>query len=72
MIIGLAPMDGVTDYIYRRIVQDIVNRHGDKKHTLRKRTEFMSADGYMINPSRLVKHLVTCQDEHHLIAQIYG
>jgi len=26
----------------------------------------------MINPSRLVKHLITCEDESNLIAQIYG
>ncbi|AKH32600.1 putative tRNA-dihydrouridine synthase [candidate division SR1 bacterium Aalborg_AAW-1] len=73
MILGLAPMDGVTDYSYRRIVQEIFNRYGEKeKHNLWKRTEFMSADGYMINPSRLVKHLITCEDESNLIAQIYG
>ena len=65
-------MDGVTDYSYRRIVQEMFDRYGEKKHTLWKRTEFMSADGYMINPSRLVKHLITCEDESNLIAQIYG
>lgn len=32
----------------------------------------MSADGYMINPSRLVKHLITRQHEKNCIAQIYG
>jgi tRNA-dihydrouridine synthase len=32
----------------------------------------MSADGYMINPSRLVKHLIKDQTEQKLIAQIYG
>ncbi len=72
MILWLAPMDGVTDYSYRRIVQEIFDKYGDKNHTLWKWTEFMSADGYMINPSRLVKHLITSSDENHLIAQIYG
>lgn len=73
MILWLAPMDGVTDYSYRRITQEIFDRYGEKHHhTLWKRTEFMSADGYMINPSRLVKHLITCKDENNLIAQIYG
>lgn len=72
MILWLAPMDGVTDYTYRRIVQEIFDNYGDqKKHTLWKRTEFMSADGYMINPSRLVKHLITSSDEKNVIAQIY-
>ena len=32
----------------------------------------MSADGYMINPSRLVKHLIKDKTEQQLIAQIYG
>jgi hypothetical protein len=31
----------------------------------------MSADGYMINPSRLVKHLIKDEKEKELIAQIY-
>ena len=73
MILGLAPMDGVTDFVYRQITQEIFEQHGDKKnHTLWKRTEFMSADGYMINPSRLVKHLISSSEEQNLIAQIYG
>jgi tRNA-dihydrouridine synthase B len=71
MILGLAPMDWVTDYPYRRIVENIFKRHWDTKHTLQKRTEFMSADGYMINPSRLVKHLIKDETEKKLIAQIY-
>ena len=32
----------------------------------------MSADGYMINPSRLVNHLIHTDTEKNLIAQIYG
>ncbi len=73
MILGLAPMDWVTDYPYRMIVEDIFRRYGDReRHTLQKRTEFMSADGYMINPSRLVKHLIKSEEEKTLIAQIYG
>lgn len=72
MILGLAPMDWVTDYPYRIIVEEIFKKHWDSKNTLRKWTEFMSADGYMINPSRLVKHLIKDQTEQQLIAQIYG
>ena len=71
MILGLAPMDGVTDYPYRMIVEKIFKQYNNN-HTLWTRTEFMSADGYMLNPSRLVKHLITDQTEEHLIAQIYG
>jgi len=72
MLLGLAPMDGITDCPYRLIVQDIFQTFKNPNDTLWTRTEFMSADGYMINPSRLVKHLVSTQDEPHLIAQIYG
>lgn len=70
MILGLAPMDWVTDYPYRMIVEKIFRQY-NKKNTLWTRTEFMSADGYMLNPSRLIKHLITDQTEGHLIAQIY-
>lgn len=72
MILGLAPMDWVTDYPYRTIVQQIFWEYWSTNHTLRKRTEFMSTDGYMINPSRLVKHLIKDELEEQLIAQIYG
>ncbi len=71
MIFWLAPMDGITDCPYRLIVQDIFKQY-NKNHQLRTRTEFMSADGYMINPSRLIKHLIITDDEPHCIAQIYG
>lgn len=71
MIIGLAPMDWVTDYPYRMIVQKIFWQHWNKNDILWKWTEFMSADGYMINPSRLVKHLIKDEKEKELIAQIY-
>ncbi len=71
-ILWLAPMDGITDYIYRRIVQEIFDQYGDHDNfQLWKWTEFMSANGYMINPSRLVTHLTTSSDEQHLRAQIY-
>lgn len=71
MIMWLAPMDGVTDYPYRMIVEKFFSKYGDKNNELRKRTEFMSADGYMINPSRLIKHLIKSPNEKRLIAQIY-
>lgn len=35
-------------------------------------TEFMSADGYIHQPSRLVKHLIKTPDQTPIIAQIYG
>ena len=71
MIIGLAPMDGVTDLAYRTIVQDVVKQY-NTADTLRTWTEFMNTDGYMTHPSRLVKHLIHQDQEKKLIAQIYG
>lgn len=79
-------MDGITDCPYRLIVQDIFKQYSkttltnslthqitnSPNHQLQTRTEFMSADGYMINPSRLIKHLIITDDEPHCIAQIYG
>lgn len=71
MIIGLAPMDGVTDLAYRTIVQDVVKQY-NTTDTLRTWTEFMNTDGYMTHPSRLIKHLIHQDQEKNLIAQIYG
>jgi len=81
-------MDGITDCPYRLIVQDIFRQYNNstsqsakiptpqqvtgQAHQLWTRTEFMSADGYMINPSRLIKHLIITDDEPDCIAQIYG
>lgn len=37
-------------------------------------TEFMNADGFVINPSKVVRHLMTITEESapRPIAQIYG
>ena len=73
MIFGLAPMDGITDCIYRTIVQEVFTKYTkDSSHQLRTWTEFMNADGYMINPPKLIKHLVINDSEKKTIAQIYG
>lgn len=73
MFLWLAPMDGITDCPYRLIVKKVFDRYWNKKSNdeLFYRTEFMSADGYMINPSRLIKHLIKTENETKLIAQIY-
>lgn len=72
MIQALAPMDGITDIVYRSIVSMIFKEQKAKNNTLRTRTEFMNADGYMIQPHKLAKHLIHHDQEEHLIAQIYG
>jgi tRNA-dihydrouridine synthase len=65
-------MDGITDCSYRLICQEVFAQRGDPKHVFRTRTEFMNADGYLINPGRLIHHLMNTGEEDHLIAQIYG
>ena len=73
MIIGLAPMDGFTDYAFRQITKETLEKYGDrKKHQLVLRTEFMNANGYLINPVGVVKHLLSNTEQAPLIAQIFG
>ncbi len=72
MILGLAPMDGITDCAYRMIVQDIFEENNKKGEELWLWTEFMNVDGYLINPHKLIRHMVTTSSQNNLIAQIYG
>lgn len=51
MILGLAPMDGFTDYAFRQITKEIFQKYGEKeRYDFYLRTEFMNANGYLINP----------------------
>lgn len=82
MIVALAPMDGITNNAYRLICKQVWDRYNtagrlaiqDKVDGLEffMFTEFMSADGYVHQPSRLVKHLVKSGNQSPIIAQIYG
>ncbi|MCX6823692.1 MAG: tRNA-dihydrouridine synthase [candidate division SR1 bacterium] len=73
MIIGLAPMDGYTDCAFRQIVKEIFDVYGEKEiYELGLWTEFMNADGYIINPPGVIKHLLTDKDQLPVIAQIFG
>lgn len=72
MIIGLAPMDWFTDCAMRAITQHIFDLYWDTTtHQLTLRTEFMNADGYLINPTWLLKHLLTVSSSYPTIAQIF-
>jgi len=72
MILGLAPMDGFTDCAFRQITKEIFDQYGEKdKYELFLWTEFMNADGYIINPLGVVKHLLTDKDQIPVIAQIF-
>lgn len=50
-ILGLAPMDGITNAAYRTITQEIFDVYNtDPEKELRLRTEFMNAEGFMHEP----------------------
>ncbi|MCS6983341.1 MAG: tRNA-dihydrouridine synthase family protein [Candidatus Absconditabacterales bacterium] len=69
----LAPMDGFTDAACRSIFFRIRKQYGNHTKTQYKmRTEFMNADGYLRQPSRIVHHLLSCSDTPYPIVQIYG
>lgn len=71
MILGLAPMDGYTDCAFRQIVKEIFDKYGEKTYELFLWTEFMNADGYVINPIGVAKHLLTDKDQKNVIMQIF-
>ncbi len=73
-IIALAPMDGITNNAYRTICSDIFyNKQNSYKdsYNFSLFTEFMSAEGYIRNPEKLTRHLLSTVWQSPLIAQIY-
>lgn len=73
MLLGLAPMDGFTDCAFRQITKEIFDQYGEKDlYQLQLWTEFMNADGYLINPRGVIKHLLVTKKQTPIIAQIFG
>ncbi len=64
-IIGLSPMDGVTDASFRFITA----KHGRPDVTL---TEFVNVESAFFTPHALIKDLTYCEIERPAVAQIYG
>lgn len=64
-IIGLSPMDGVTDVSFRFITA----KHGGPDITL---TEFVNVETAFFAPHTLVKDLTYAEIERPVVAQIYG
>lgn len=64
-IIGLSPMDGVTDASFRFIAA----RHGRPDVTF---TEFVNVETAVFAPPTLIKDLTYAEIERPVIAQIYG
>lgn len=66
-------MDGVTNLPYRMIVQRVFDKYNQNPNqVLWIWTEFMNADGYMVQPHRLAHHFIHSDEESNLIVQIYG
>jgi tRNA-dihydrouridine synthase len=64
-IIGLSPMDGVTDASFRWIAA----RHGGPDITI---TEFTNVDAAIHAPHTLIRDFTYSEIERPIIAQIYG
>ena len=65
-------MDWFTDCAFRQIVKEIFDVYGEKDtYELFLWTEFMNADGYIINPLWVIKHLLTDTFQSSVIAQIF-
>jgi len=64
-IIGLSPMDGITDASFRFITA----KHGKPDVTL---TEFVNIQSALYSPQTLLKDLTYCEIERPVVAQIYG
>ena len=43
-------MDWITNWATRYITENIFEQYKEKEDTLQTRTEFMNADGFVINP----------------------
>lgn len=71
-IIGLAPMDGITNCAYRTITKELFEKHtSDDDWDLWLWTEFMNVEWFMREPWRLIHHLIKTDFEDQTIAQIY-
>ena len=64
-IVGLSPMDGVTDAAFRYIAA----KHGGPDVTF---TEFVNVESAFFVPDVLVKDLTYTENERPVVAQIYG
>ncbi|PZM87444.1 MAG: hypothetical protein DLD55_01395 [candidate division SR1 bacterium] len=71
MKLCFAPMDGITNCATRLITSQIFEQYKHPDDELQLWTEFMNADGFIINPSKVVRHIMTTPEQKP-IAQIYG
>ncbi|PID34853.1 MAG: hypothetical protein CR971_01095 [candidate division SR1 bacterium] len=72
MLLGVAPMDGISDAIFRIITKEVFEKYGKDEDELVLWTEFMNVHGYAINPNKVIRHIVHTEYEKPLVAQLYG
>lgn len=71
-IIGLAPMDWITNCAYRIICKELFEKHNtDPSVEFWMWTEFMNVEWFMREPGRLIHHLIHTDYEDKTISQIY-
>lgn len=71
MLLCVAPMDGISDAVFRIITKKVFEKYGNSNDTLLLWTEFMNVHGYAINPNKVIRHIVNTDYETPLIAQLY-
>lgn len=72
MILGLAPMDWITDLPYRVITKRIFDKYNNNpNYKLVLWTEFMTSDWYIANPDKVIKHIIHTEFENPIILQIF-
>ena len=71
MQLCLSPMYGITTCATRLLTKEVFETYGKKTDELLLWTEFMNVDGFLINPRKVIKHLLTTREQRP-IAQIYG
>lgn len=64
-IIGLAPMDGITDYAFR----EIVSRHGKPDVMY---TEFVNVEGLCHNAPQMLRAFYYSKNQRPIVAQLFG
>ena len=73
MILGLAPMDWITDLPCRVITKKIFEKYNKSKdNKLRLWSEFMTSDWFLACPENVVKSIINSPYEFPIILQIFG
>lgn len=72
MLLGVAPMDWISDAVFRIITKKVFEDYWTIDDSLFLRTEFMNVHGYVINPNKVIRHIIHTEYETPLIAQLYG